>query len=151
LYHAPVPKRVKCSWTFRESEVEGREYQDDSYVHRQPFPELILEQQEIYSDDDGYQEQYVKRDCRLASHFSPRSKSLYSNRGNSPYLRPWSVFSAAARRWEREQAPSVLGTALDAAVVAVADPVEPRRTRDRQRSQYDGVDEREDGRGAADL
>jgi hypothetical protein len=55
-----VPKRVKSSGTFQKSEVEGCEYQDDSYIHRQPFPEVVLEEQKIYNDHNGYQEQHVK-------------------------------------------------------------------------------------------
>jgi hypothetical protein len=58
----------------QKSEVEGCEYQDDSHIHRQPFPEVVLEEQKIYSDHNGYQEQYVKPDSRLASHFSPLFK-----------------------------------------------------------------------------
>ena len=65
---APPP----CSWTFQESEVEGCEYQDDSYVHRQPFPEPVLEEQDIDRDDHGCHQDYVECGGRLASHFSPR-------------------------------------------------------------------------------
>ena len=63
--------RGQVSGTFQKPEVEGCEYQDDSYIHRQPFPEVILKKQEIYSDHNGYQEQYVKHDSRLASHLNP--------------------------------------------------------------------------------
>jgi hypothetical protein len=66
---APPP----CSWTFQESEVEGREYQDDSYVHRQSFPEPVLEEQDIDRDDHGCHQDYVECGGRLVSHFSPRS------------------------------------------------------------------------------
>ena len=52
---------------------------------------------------------------------------------------------------EREHPPAILGSALDAAVVAVADAVEARGVADGQRLQHDGMDEREDGRGAADA
>jgi hypothetical protein len=38
---------MRCSETFEESEVEGCEYQDDSWIHRQPWPESVLEEQEI--------------------------------------------------------------------------------------------------------
>lgn len=69
---------MKQSWTFQKSEVKGGEYQNDSYIHRQPFPELVLEEQEIYTDDNGCQHQYVKYGGRLGSHFSP-----HSNRGNN--------------------------------------------------------------------
>ena len=65
---APPP----CSWTFQESEVEGCEYQDDSNVHRQPFPEPVLEEQEIDRDDHGCHQDYVECGGHPASHFSPR-------------------------------------------------------------------------------
>jgi hypothetical protein len=45
-----------------ESQIESYEHQDNSYVHDQPFPKLTLEEEEIYADDDGYQQQYVKDD-----------------------------------------------------------------------------------------
>ena len=51
----------------------------------------------------------------------------------------------------REHAPAILRSALDAAVVAVADAVEARRVGDRQRAQHDRVDEREDRGRAADA
>ena len=62
------------SWTFQKSEVEGCEYQDDSYIHRQPLPEVLPEEQEIYSDHNDYQEQYIKYDSHPATHFRPRFK-----------------------------------------------------------------------------
>jgi hypothetical protein len=49
-------RRPPCSWTFQESEVKGGEYQDDSYIHHQPFPERVSEEQEIYSDDNRCQQ-----------------------------------------------------------------------------------------------
>ena len=52
---------------------------------------------------------------------------------------------------KREHAPAILRAALHAAVVAVADAVEARRIADRQRAQHHRVDEREDGRRAADA
>jgi hypothetical protein len=61
---------------FQESEIDGGEYQDDPDIHRQPFPELVPEEQNIYRDDHGCPQQYVKNDSRLDSHFSPRSKSF---------------------------------------------------------------------------
>ena len=80
---APRPYNV----LFQKSEVEGCEYQDDSYIHRQPFPEMVLEEQEIYSDHNGYQEQYIKHDSRLASHFSPPFKAFRYKPG-FPFLAP---------------------------------------------------------------
>jgi len=52
---ADVGTRPPASWTFQKSEVEGCEYQDDSYIHRQPFPGVVPEEQEIYSDHNGDQ------------------------------------------------------------------------------------------------
>ena len=59
---------------FQESEVEGCEHQDDSYIHCQPFPELVPEEEDIYSDHNGYQQQYVKDGSCLASHSVPSFK-----------------------------------------------------------------------------
>lgn len=50
---------------FQESEVESCEQQDDPYIRCQPFPEPVLEEQDIQSDYDNGQQHYVKRDsCR---------------------------------------------------------------------------------------
>jgi hypothetical protein len=54
-------------------------------------------------------------------------------------------------QWEREHAPAVLRSALHTAVVAVADAVEARGVANRQGPQHHGVDQRENGRGAADA
>ena len=51
----------------------------------------------------------------------------------------------------REHAPAILRSALDAAVVAVADAVEAFRVGDRERAQHDRVDQREDRGRAADA
>src|SRR5580765_4516956 len=51
----------------------------------------------------------------------------------------------------REHAPAILRSAIDAAVVAVADAVEAVRLGDRERAQHDRVDQREDGGRAADA
>ena len=58
---------------FQKSEVEGCEYQDNSYIHRQPFPEIVLEEEEIHSDHNGYQQEYVKGGRRVACHSVPVS------------------------------------------------------------------------------
>jgi len=70
----PPGSARRSSWTFQESEVEGCEYEDDSYVHRQPFPEPVLEEQDIDRDDHGCHQDYVECGGRVASHFSPRLK-----------------------------------------------------------------------------
>ncbi len=51
----------------------------------------------------------------------------------------------------RKHAPLVLRSPLDAAVVCRSDPVKRSRIDHRQRSQHDRVDEREDGRRAANA
>ena len=51
----------------------------------------------------------------------------------------------------REHAPAILRSALDAAVVAVADAVEAFRVGDRERAQHDRVDQCEDRGRAADT
>jgi hypothetical protein len=60
--------RGNCSSSPYESQIESYEHQDNSYVHDQPFPKLTLEEEEIYADDDGYQQQYVKDDNYLSFH-----------------------------------------------------------------------------------
>jgi hypothetical protein len=40
-------------WTPQESQVECREYQDNSDIHGQPFPEPAPEEQDIDTDYDG--------------------------------------------------------------------------------------------------
>lgn len=51
-----------------KSEVKGAEYQDDPYIHNQSFPERIPEEQEIYPDDNGRQQQYIKYGGHADSH-----------------------------------------------------------------------------------
>ena len=68
--HAPDDRREntnrlgQCgpgqSGTFQESKVEGCEYEDDSYVHHQPSPESVLEEQKIDRNDHGSHQDYVK-------------------------------------------------------------------------------------------
>jgi hypothetical protein len=40
----------------QESQVERSEYQDDSYVRHQTFPEKVSEEQDIHADYDSYQQ-----------------------------------------------------------------------------------------------
>ncbi len=58
----------------QKSQVERCEYQDDSYIHQQPFPEPVPEEQEIHTDHDGCQQHYIKYDRCLSRHFSHQSK-----------------------------------------------------------------------------
>jgi hypothetical protein len=64
-----------CSWMPQESQVESSEHQDDSNIHCQPFPESVSEEQDIYSDDDGYHRQRVNYDSYLSAHFRPLAQS----------------------------------------------------------------------------
>jgi hypothetical protein len=55
----------------QESQVERCEHQDDSNIHRQPFPESVSEEPEIYADYNGCHRHHVKHDSCLSAHFSP--------------------------------------------------------------------------------
>jgi len=66
-------RRVRCTSrnslsTLQEPQIERREYQDNSDVHHQPFPEPIPEEQDVHADNDGYQRERVKHDGCLSSH-----------------------------------------------------------------------------------
>jgi hypothetical protein len=81
------------SWTAQESEVESYEHQDDTNIHGQPFPEPVSEEQDIYSDYDGYHRHHVKHDGYLSAHFSP-----WFNRNKGSYeLSLWAAQSRARR------------------------------------------------------
>jgi hypothetical protein len=56
------------SWTLQKPQIDRREHQDDSDVYYQPLPELVLEEQDVHADHDGYQHEHVKRDGCLSSH-----------------------------------------------------------------------------------
>jgi len=58
----------------QESQVESREYEDDSYIHCQPFPEPVSEEQEIDGDDDGDHQRDIKCDSGPCSHLILRSR-----------------------------------------------------------------------------
>jgi len=45
---------VVLSSSLYESQIEGYEHRNNSDVRDQPFPELTLEEQEIYAYDDSY-------------------------------------------------------------------------------------------------
>jgi hypothetical protein len=61
-----------CSRMPQESQIESCKDQDDSYVHHQPFPEPMPEEQEIKSDYDGYHQHYIKPDNHLFLHSQPQ-------------------------------------------------------------------------------
>jgi hypothetical protein len=69
--HVTANRSRRSSWMLQESEVKGREHQHDSYVHSQPFPESVLEEQEIDGDDRCYHQEYIQCGGRLACHVSP--------------------------------------------------------------------------------
>jgi hypothetical protein len=58
-----------CSWTLEEPEVESCEHQDNANIHCQPFPELVSEEHDIYTDYDGCHRDHVKHDSYLSAHF----------------------------------------------------------------------------------
>jgi hypothetical protein len=48
-----------------DTENDGYHHHDNSYVHRQPFREPVSEEQEIDAEDDGYHQQDVSRNFRF--------------------------------------------------------------------------------------
>jgi len=56
------------SWTLQKPQIDRPEHQDDSDVYYQPLPELVLEEQDVHADHDGYQHEHAKRDGCLSSH-----------------------------------------------------------------------------------
>jgi hypothetical protein len=69
-----------CSWAPEESQIESCEHQDNANVRRQPFPESVSEEGEIYASYDGYHRHHVKRDSDLSTRF--RLHGLYRNGRN---------------------------------------------------------------------
>jgi hypothetical protein len=55
----------------QKSEIEGREYQDDSHVHGESLPEPVSEEQQIDCDDYDCHRDYEEYGRRLASHVNP--------------------------------------------------------------------------------
>jgi hypothetical protein len=53
-----------------ESQIESYEHQDYADVRCQPFPEPVSEEQEIYTDYDGYHRRDVKHYSDMSAHFS---------------------------------------------------------------------------------
>jgi len=52
----------------QEPEVERSEHEDDANVYRQPFPEVVSEEQDVDSDHDGYQRHHEKPSRYRSSH-----------------------------------------------------------------------------------
>jgi len=59
-----------CSWTPEESEVESSEHQDYANINRQPLPEPVSEEREVYTDYDGCHRHSVNQNSCLSAHFS---------------------------------------------------------------------------------
>ncbi len=47
------------SWMLEVSKVESSEHQDNSNIDREPFPEPVSEEREIYGDYDGCHRRHV--------------------------------------------------------------------------------------------
>jgi GNAT superfamily N-acetyltransferase len=60
-----------------ESQIEGGEHQDNADVDQQPFPESILEEQQIYTNNNGYQHHTVKHDRHVLCHFNHQLVQIY--------------------------------------------------------------------------
>jgi hypothetical protein len=109
---------VTFSWTLQESQVESCEHQDNSYIHYQPFPEPVSEEQEIHSNYNGYHQRDVKYQSCLSSHFeSPVSKyptfpgwrRVDEDNANFPgCLEPEAPFSKRLARGRRQNVPERL-------------------------------------------
>jgi hypothetical protein len=53
----------------QKSQIEGSEYQDNADVHHQPFPDAVLEEEQIHTNDNDYQRCNVKHGGRASCHF----------------------------------------------------------------------------------
>jgi hypothetical protein len=62
-----------CSRMPEESQVESSEHQNNANIHCQPFPELVSEEHEIYTDYDGCHRHHVKHYSYVSAHFSQHS------------------------------------------------------------------------------
>src|SRR5262249_42763758 len=62
-------------WMPEESEVKSSEHQDNANIHRQPFPESVSEEREIYTDYNGCHRHRVKHASYLSAHFSTLGRS----------------------------------------------------------------------------
>jgi hypothetical protein len=67
---------VMSSWALQESQVESCEHQDNSYIHCQPFPEPVSEEQEINGNYNSYQQHNAEYDRCLFSHFRSSAQSI---------------------------------------------------------------------------
>ena len=60
--------RLASRMHLQKSQVESREYQDNSYIHYQPFREPVSEEQEIDGDDEGDHQRDVECHSCPCSH-----------------------------------------------------------------------------------
>jgi len=56
-----VGKICLSLWVLQESHIKSGKDQHDSHVRHQPFPESILEEEQIYTNNNGYQHHNVKQ------------------------------------------------------------------------------------------
>jgi hypothetical protein len=92
--------------TPEESEVEGREHQDNADIHCEPFPETVSEEREIDTDDDGYHRRHVKHDTCLSAHFSKTSTPAWINQAPDKPAEPTKLSE------KRPMSPGVPGIAV---------------------------------------
>jgi hypothetical protein len=64
------PKLASNLWMPNESDVEGCEHQHNANIHRQPFPESVFKEHNIYAYYDGCHSHHVKRYSYLSTHLS---------------------------------------------------------------------------------
>ena len=60
---------IAPSWPLEESEVESCKHQDNADIHCQSLPKSVFEEQEIYTDYDGYHRHHVKSRSYSSVHF----------------------------------------------------------------------------------
>ncbi len=72
-----------------ESQIESYEHQDNANIRHQSFPELVSEEQEIYTDYDGGHRHHVKHYSYLPAHFCQHSPhELQIGADNNVFLMP---------------------------------------------------------------
>jgi hypothetical protein len=62
----------------KESPIEGYKHQDNTDVRYQPSRGLIPKEQQIYTNNNGYQHHNVKRQKHVSFHFAHRFKDINS-------------------------------------------------------------------------
>jgi hypothetical protein len=69
----PADAAADGLWVLEESQIKGCKHQDDADVHYHPFPESILKEQKVYTNDNGNQHHNVKHDRHVPRHSISRS------------------------------------------------------------------------------